>query len=336
MVRIRQGWLVAVFGLALALVAACNKDDKKAATAADKSGKAEAESPGLAAGKATADDLSLLPVDSEVVLGINFAQVQQSSLWKQFVEPKLLAGENQRKLTEFKEKCGFDPMASIKTASVGLKNTGGSKPDGTIVMHGVDKAKAWACLDKMKEEAAKEGAEITRDGDIGIVKNKNGDTSAFTFINDTTVLAVFGERATPDGIKAAAAGGSALKTSPAFVDMYSKVKTADSVWFLVNGKLLDKLSSMGVKANAVFGSLNVTDGLTLDMRWRLESPDAATQFATMAKSQAAQAQKMFDKLDVANDGNEVKFSVVLSNQKLQALITQVGGMLGAMGGMGTP
>ena len=67
--------------------------------------------PGVAAG----DDLSLLPADSEMVMGLNFAQLQQSALWKQFA-PKLMekaAGG----IAEFKAACGFDPMEAIKSIS---------------------------------------------------------------------------------------------------------------------------------------------------------------------------------------------------------------------------
>jgi len=224
----------------------------------------------------------------------------------------------------------------MKSMSVGLRGVGGNKPDGAIVIHGVDKSKSWACLDKMQDDMKKDGTEYTKVGDVALFKSKTGETAAATFVSDSTALIVLGDKANADGVKTVAAGDSALKKSPTFVDMYGKINTADSVWFLVNGKVLDKGAAMGVKAKAIFGSVNVTDGLKMDMRMRLETPDAATQLATMAKGQAQQAAKMFDQLDVTSDGSEVKIVVALSSQKLQALIQQVGGMLGALGGMGGP
>jgi hypothetical protein len=83
----------------------------------------------------------------------------------------------------------------------------------------------------------------------------------------------------------------------------------------------------------MYGSLNVTDGLALDLRMRLDSPDKAAELANMGKMQAAQAAKMFDKLDISADGADVHIQVGLSQQKLNDLIKQFGGMLGgAMGG----
>jgi hypothetical protein len=331
MLRIRHGRLALLLGLGLSLsaFAACKKDENKSNN-----------NPGGMTGGATAsgEDLALLPLDSELVLGINLAQVQQSSLWKQFVEPKIMSsGDAMKKMGEFKAKCGFDPMTAVKSVSVGMKGLGGDKPDGAVVIHGMDKAKVWACLDTMKDEIAKDGTEFTKDGDIAIFKNaKVGQTYAVTFVNDTTMLAVLGAQATTEGVKAAASGKSTLKSSPPFLDMYSKVNTGDSLWGLMNGnsKAFDKMGAMGVKPKAMFGSLNVTDGLAVDFRMRLDTPDAAAQLATMAKGQLQQAQKMFDKAEVSNDGADVRFTIALSSQKLKELVTQFAPLLGAMGGMG--
>jgi hypothetical protein len=306
----------------------------------DKSGeKMGGESGGGKGGAmASGDDLSLLPLDSELVLGINLSQVQQSSLWKQFVEPKIMSsGDALKKMGEFKAKCGFDPMTAVKSVSVGMKGLGGDKPDGVVVVHGMDKAKTWACLDKMQDEMKQDGTEFTKTGDVAVFKNtKMNQTYAVTFVNDSTLIAVLGDQATPDGVKAVASAKSTLKTSPPFLDMYSKVNTNDSLWGLMNGnsKAFEKAGAMGVKPKAVFGSLNVSDGLAVDFRMRLDTQDAAAQFATMVKGQLQPAAKMFDKTDVSNEGSDVHFVIALSSQKLQSLITQFSGFLGGMAGAG--
>lgn len=319
MLRNRHRNFVLALGLGLALTsAACKKDG--------------AGGPG--GGGVGADDLTLLPVDSELVLGINVAQVQQSALWKEFVQPKILAsGDFNTKLADFKQKCGFDPMTAVQSVSLGLKGLGADKPNGAVVVHGLDKTKVWACLETMKSEITKDGTELTKTGDVATFKNpKDNETAAITFVNDNTLLAVIGAEGTVDGVKKAAAGTSALKTSPQFVDMYGKVKTSDSVWVLMNGnsKAFDKMGQMGVKPKAVFGSLNVTDGLSVDMHMRLESPDAASSLANLAKGQLDSAKQFVDKAEVAADGSDVKFTVVMSNEKLKTVISSFGGMFGAM------
>jgi hypothetical protein len=343
MLRTRIGWLAAIAALGLA-AGACKKNDNKAGSGsgatADKSTTGDKGDKATPVAVAGGDDLALLPVDSEMVMGLNFAQLQQSALWKQF-SPALMAKMSSG-LADFKAACGFDPIEAVKTVSIGMKGLGGSAPDGAVVIHGPEKAKVMACLDKAKAEAAKKGSELTIDGDVFTVKDKNGENSAFTFVNDTTLLGVIGSGASKDSVLAAAKGTSALKSSPTFVEMFSKINTNDSLWMLMNGNspAFSKMGGLGVKPKAVFGSVNVTDGLTLDMRIRLGSNDEATQLVNMLKGQInnPQVKQMFDKLDVTADGTDAKFAVAMSNAKLQQLVGMLGGMMGGMmgGGMGGP
>jgi len=344
MVRIRTAWFVAAVA-ALALGTACKKNDD-AKKADDKSAPKTTDNPsptkpgggGTAISDANASDLSLLPADSEMVIGINLGQLQQSALYKQFASKfmdKAAGG-----LAEFKAACGFDPMESIKSMAMGMKNLGGGgAPDGAIVIHGPDKAKVMACIDKAKDKAKEKGTEITVDGDVVLVKDKSGGTTAFTFVNDSTMLGTIGTKGNVDGVKEAAKGTSALKTSATFVDMYSKINTQDSVWALVNGnsKMLDKAGALGVKPKAIFGSLNLTDGLTVDVRVRMSTPDEVKGFVGMAQGQIGnpQVKQLFDQLDVVGDGNDAKITVKMSAEKLKALASMVGNMMGGMmGGMG--
>ena len=354
MVRFRKNYLVAVVALGLGASACKKNDDAKTDKASGdkvadkgdmKAGDKSADKPSMGGGgmsDATGSDLSLLPVDSEIVMGLNINQLQQSALWKQF-SPKLMdkmAGG----LAGLKEKCGFDPLEAVKSVALGMKGFGGGTPDGAIVIHGPDKAKVMACLDKAKPDAAAKGAEITIDGDVVLVKDKKGSTTAFTFVNDTTILGVIGTNGTKDGVLAAAKGASALKSSPTFVDMFSKINTQDSLWMLMNGNspALAKMGAVGVKPKAIFGSINVTDGLTVDMRIRVATPAEASSFVDLMKTQInnPQVKAMVDKLDLSADGTDAKISVAMSSAKLQALISMagslMGGMMGGMGGMGAP
>jgi hypothetical protein len=336
MVRIRQGWLVAALAVSVSVGACKKKDDNKAPAAGSAAGSAQttpstAEKPATPAGApaGASDDLSLLPVDSEMVMGLNFAQLQKSVLWKKFVEPQLMKAEAQEKLAKFKDACGFDPITSITSMSVGMKGIGEEKPDGVFVVHGVAKDKSLACLDKFKAEAEKDGTKVVTDGDVITITKGSSDPVAFTFVGADTLVGVMGTNANTAGVKAAAAGGSALKTSPAFVEMYGKIKTQDSLWLSMNGKskAFDQMAGMGFRPTAVFGSINVTDGLSADMNLRLDSPDKATQLATLINTQAAQIKPMVDKLDVSNDAADVKISLGLSAAKLEALINQFGAFL---------
>ncbi|MCX5743677.1 MAG: hypothetical protein NT062_14390 [Proteobacteria bacterium] len=349
--------------MSLGATAACKKADNTAATGSGSaaavagsaavaagSGAAAAGSAAVAAGsaaavvadtkpaamtQATGDDLSLLPVDAELVLGINFQSLQSSALWKQFVEPQMM--KNMDELEKFKAKCGFNPLEKVTSVAMGLSNLGPNlKPTGAIVVHGLDKAAMMSCFDKMKEESAAKGTEITKDGDVVILNNtKEGMKSAAMFVNDTTMLMALG--GDKDKLALIAKGDAALKTSPMFVDMFGKVNAQHTLWGLMKGssKVFAPLAGANIKFKAVYGSLNITDGLQIEGRARMDSADQATSLAAMANSKAAQMKMMVDKLDVGVDGNDVKGSVMISAEKLKSLMGLMGmGMGGGGGGMG--
>lgn len=276
----------------------------------------------------------MLPGDSEVVFGVNLGQIQQSGLWKQFVEPKLAAGKGQHMMEEFKTKCGADPLKMVSSITVGAKDVSGDKPSMVAIGHGVDKAKILDCLEKNKADITKDGSEMTRDGDVVLFKDKHGDPGALMFTNDSTAVMVVGPNGTAAGVKAVASGGgSSLKGSAPFLDMYKKVKTTDSIWGLASGKVMDGFP-VAPKPTAAYGSFNVTDGLALDLRFRFPKPEDATQAASMANAQAKQATQFVDRAEVTADGNELHASVTISGQKLAQLVPMLAMFAGGLPGMG--
>jgi hypothetical protein len=311
--------VVSGLALGLAVGTACKKDE---AGAGGKSG----DSSGATA---SGDDLSLLPADSEVVIGVNLKQMQGSPLWKSMVEPKLTKGEAQQKIAEFKTKCGYDPMTAVSSIAVGMKNVTDDGADVVAVIRGLDKGKTLDCIEKNKTEMTKDGGELTRDGDTFVLKDSKGKQGAFGFISDSTAVLVFGANGNPAGFKAVAAGGSSLKSSAPFLEMYKKLKTSDSIWGLASGKVLEKAP---IKATAAYGSFNMTDGIAVDGRVRFDSPDSATQAAAMVNGQAKQATQYVDRAEFTAEGNEVHGVVVISGQKLAQLAPMLGMLVPGMGG----
>ena len=319
----RQRWFVAV--LAISLFVACDKKKKEevkgTGTGAAPTEKADKKLDTPSA--ATKDDLQLIPVDSEAVFGVNWGQLQASAIWKQFVEPEMMKdNEFVANLAKFKERCGFDPMTTVKKLSIGMKGLGSDMPDGVMVVHGLDKTKTLACAEKWNDEASKEKITIKRDGDIVTLIDDTNAGVGVTFISDNRALVVMGQGVNADSVKKAALGGSALSTSPSFVDMHGKIAKDQSAWFLMNGnsKIFEDAAQLGLRPKAVFGSVNVTDGMSADVRARLDSADQATQTVSSFKGQLAAMSSMFDKLDLTNDGADVKLVAAASKEKLQNLM----------------
>jgi hypothetical protein len=305
--------------IALAVVAAassaCGKDSKK-----------EAGGAGGAAASSN-EDLAYLPLASQLVAGIDVAQLQGSTLWKELVQPLILKN-GQARIADFQAKCGFDPMTAVKRVSIGLKNADGRNPEGIVLVHGLEKAKAMACLDKQKDEFAKERIEVSVQGDVVLMKQEGEVPVGVTFIKDTTALVVIGPDATVEGVKKAATGGSELAKSAKFTELHGKLAGGKSIWFVINGNtpaLAKGLGQLNITAEAAFGTIHVTDKLSADARLRLPSAKDASETAAKIKDGIGETVAGFvEKIDFASDGPDMKVTATATKDNLKTLTSLFG------------
>jgi hypothetical protein len=273
------------------------------------------------------DDFALLPVDSELVFGVDFAQLSHSAVWQTYVEPKLAAVDG---LQKFKALCGFDLVASLQSFAVGIRDM--SSSSGMIVLHGLDRAKSMTCFDNDGlAEVQKDGTKVVIDHDVVLLTDPAGRHIGFTFVDDKTAVAVIGpDGVSHDSVRGVTAGTRGLKTSPAFLEMYGELKKHGSIWIVARGGALADLASAGISASAALASIDVGDGVALDARLRFTTPDLTTTFVSLAQSQLAnpQIKGFFDQLDVTADGNDAHIAVAMTHEKLAT----VAGMLGIVAG----
>lgn len=273
---------------------------------------------------AATDDLSLLPLDSEIVLGVDFAQLSNSAVWRSYIAPKVGQLDG---LQKFKTLCGFDLLTSLKSVAVGIRDPQKSA-SGIIVLRGLDRAKSMTCFDNDGiAEVQKDGTKVVMDGGVALLTNPAGEHVGFTFVDDSTAIAVIGDGgATKESVAAATNGTHGIKGSPAFVAMYGELNSHDSIWLLARGSALAELSALGVKPLAVFGSVNVTDGVAIDARIRFGTPDETTNVVTMLQGQFANPQfkAFFDQLDVASDKSDAHIQVRSGHDKLATLAGMFG------------
>jgi hypothetical protein len=208
-----------------------------------------------------------------------------------------------------------------------------------FVVHGIEKAKLMAksCQDKLNE--SNKGNPMTVEDGVMIEHPNHGPAIAIGFTDDTTMVGVIGADANKDSIKKVASANSGLKTSSQFSELYGKIKPDQSLWVVVNAEApaFSQLGQLGMHPKRIYGSLNVTDGLGLDLRVRMSSADEATQLTTMAKGQigSPMIKAMFDKLEVTSDGAEVHAEVGMTETQLKSVAAMAkGGLGGLMGGGG--
>jgi RNA polymerase sigma factor (sigma-70 family) len=285
----------------------------------------------IAARTAATGDLPYLPADSDAVLGIDIAQLRGSSLWQQFVAPVL---SNAEPIRQFQALCGFDPIESLKSVAIGLRGFGNDALfSGTVVLHGIDRTKAMTCFDAQGAARAQQnGVQVTIDGNVALFTAPDGYHAGFTFVDDTTAIAVLGpEAATKAGVAKIAAGGGGLDTANGFGTLFANVNATDSLWLVLTdgSPLLATINSeiaayTTIQLHGTYGSLGVTDSLTVHGGIRLATPTLAEQIVADAQKQLDElagqgaSGKYFDQLDVVSDGNDVLVDVAMNLAQLLA------------------
>lgn len=313
MARINTGLVALAFGVLLA--GACNHNKHGDTVVSNGAQSASMGDP--------KDDLTFLPADSEIVIGINVAQVKQSALWGQYAAPAL--AKMSAELGDFKTACGFDPVEAIQSVALGMKNVDSDSPDAVFVVRGPKRALVTSgCLTKLQQEAQKNGETLTIDGDTYTHTSKSGDHAAMRFVGDTTLVVSAGTQGTKEGLAAIAKGGSGLDTSPAFSALIKGLDRSRSMWFAVNGnmKALQQMAAMGAKPTAVFGTVNITDGVAFDGAMRFSTPDEAQSLLAMSKTMTdnPQVKAMFDKLEINANGTDLTASAAIGPDKLKMLL----------------
>jgi RNA polymerase sigma factor (sigma-70 family) len=290
----------------------------------------------IASRSAAAADLALLPADSDAVIGVNFAQMRQSALWQRFVAPMLTNADGIR---EFEALCGFDPLASLSSITIGVKGLGDeATSSGVIIIHGFERTKAMSCFDSRGvTEAEKEGAKVTIDGDVVLLSGPGTDGNvAFTFIDNTTALIVLGPAAaTKQGVEQVAAGHDGVQTSAVFATALQAINTDDSLWLMLaeSSQLVSEINTAmqpytPIRLGTAYLSLNVTDTLALDAGLRLGSPETVGKLVELIQTRMkdpdlAELTRFFDQLDVMADGSDMIVSLAMSGDQIMQLVGSI-------------
>jgi hypothetical protein len=278
-----------------------------------------------AAAKWNGDDLSIVPKAWAIVAGIDWQRIHSSDLFNAFAAPKI---EKVPELAMLRSTCGFDPLATVTSATLAVSQLQGDG-DGELIIHGMPKAKVLACLPQVVAKLPPE-LKLAQQGDTWVA-GTGSKSVALRFLTDDVALLAFGTVATSPGIDGLLqASGGAVTSSAGFTELHGKINTKAAVWFIANLGAKPMPEMQG--AQLAYGSLDVSDSASVDVRMRFDAEANAQAFASMAKAQGAQvAAMMFDKFDVVADGKEVAVSVAASRAKLATVMMMMGG-----GGGGGP
>lgn len=265
-----------------------------------------------------ADPVGFLPIDSEIVLAMDLDQVRRSQLWDPIVEQ--LKTRTQDKLASLTAECGFDPIAAVRGATIGMKTYKQGDPTGVVVMTGVPRDKVTACLDSLPPTDATQSS-LHKDHGVYIIRSSS-NAIALTFVDDSTMVLLLDPKADRAAMERILSAGSPLRRSPTFTQLIAQVDTSSAVWAIMNGRasVFDLSTNTSQRPTAVWGSLHLEDGAALSMRLRFVDPSIAQQLATQIQSQISTLQAFFDRLDVNADGAELSIEAAMSETKVSGML----------------
>jgi hypothetical protein len=282
---------------------------------------------------------SYLPKESSFVVGVHPQQIAASTLFKELVEPTL-AQNPENELQKLKDKCGFDPLTTVGSVTMG----GDPEQDNNVFsVSGISKDQLIKCAPAL---AAEEGQKIEVTDDGGYTKiTADGETTYLGWLDDKTLVgsSKAKDKATIEAVVKSTEG---LDKNVEMMKLIGLVDTKASVWFVLHNANPEKpVAGVPVQAKGMFGAINLSQGLGVNLTIQQSTPEEAqSTVATMtqqldALKQATPLGKYLSKLEMKAEGSDAQFVLNLSNEEVKELVPLVQQQLLPMmmmmgGGMG--
>jgi hypothetical protein len=273
------------------------------------------------AATASKDVLAYLPIDSEVVIGIDVKGLRGSALWAQY--RPLLVQRLGAQLADITQKCGFDPIEAVESIAFAIADPSDQQSNAVLVVRGLDREHTLACLAK---QIIPDTTATIDDGIVVLAHPNNDRRQVLTFVDHSTLIVQAAKQPTKDTLRGLVASGVPLRGSPAFMAMYDQLDRPATVWGAINGRarMLGQIASLGGQPRGLYGTLLVTDGLASTVRLQLETADQATQVTAKLQPQLAVAGAMLGELAVRAEGSVVKLTIAMSADQLRGILATMG------------
>lgn len=264
--------------------------------------------------EASLDDvLGFLPVDSEIVVAIDARQIRGSQIWAA-VEPhidKIMGAD----LEEVRTACGFDPLKTVERISIGLRSYD-KNVAGVFVVHGVG-AGMMGCV---KTRFGK-GGDVTEERGVAITKSGEHEQVAWTVIGSTLIVEIE-PQVSHDSLQAILASGSPLRSSKAFMAMFDQLEHGASMWGIANGRshLFDELDSEGARPATAWGTLNITDHISLAGHATFADEPAAAKVKTLLQHAFGQAGNFIEHAEASAEKNRLSVTISIAGAQVQQLL----------------
>lgn len=266
------------------------------------------------------DPLAFLPGDTEVVIAADLGKLKRSALWRH-VEP-IVYGQAGEDLMRFRELCGYDPLSSLTRVTFALRSLDAPRATGVFVLRGIDRAQTMACLQKnLPAERRIKMYPSPAYGELALVSpGKSEDPVAFGFANDTTMVILVGPTASAAELTRLMDGGAPLRSSPAFLELFSKIESNRELWFVLNAKhAFARLAELGVQSHAFAGSISAAQGINATVRMRVANPDQAREVAEVMRAALHPLAQEVEYLEVVTESADVVGHIRMTDQQVAQL-----------------
>lgn len=270
---------------------------------------------------ASNDELAFLPIDAELVVGLDFTQMRASEVFQQLESQLLGAFDTElRKLRD----CGLDPVRSIQRVTLAGKLDAQERFTGVLVVRGVDGARTLSCLAKA---GASEGTVTHVDGVVTVTR-ADRDNVAAGLAGATTLVVRIAADASRETLGVVLASGAPLRASRVFMALYARREPGASVWGMINGQaaFMGSARQLGVDPRSVDGTLTLTDRLTAVVRLTFASDADADRLVQTLAPMLGGARAMFERFDARADGSVARFDLVATEAQVRALVGTMGGV----------
>jgi len=286
----------------------------------------------------------LVPTDSEIVLGVNLQQILQAPVIKKYALEQLKtlvkANEDAQK---FIQGTGLDPLQDVDSILITNAGTNPAASKLLVVLRGkYDVAKIQAAAEKVAEDKGK--LKIVQEGGYKVyeMKQDGGSTSYTLVLDKNTILISTSKDYLLKATRSVEAPGRTIAGA------IKKVPGGESLWMagVVTDELKKTMASnprtakLADKLQAATGSINLTDGVALNLQVHTTDAASAKELGTIVEGLkplllltamgqndedvSNMAKELADSIKVASDAGSVSVSLKITDELIGKALKKLG------------
>lgn len=233
-------------------------------------------------GGAKADAVKLIPDGAQMMAGIDAKALMSSKLYTDVLKSEMEKEDEAKDTLASMKDCNIDPE-KLDNIVVGIHEE--SHFAAVVSGPGVGNADNLQCIaDKVKEKEGEAPFEL-EDKDGKKIMNIDGGDAIGYLVNDNTIAVADKEWADKLAERVDGKGTAAIEGS--LKDIYGKADKGKSVWFvgIVPEDMKEDAGALGAAPTSMHGSLDLSDGLALNVAAVFGSAEDATKVADQGKTQ---------------------------------------------------